>query len=63
MIKRCLGVMKVVMELHYRSLKMVEFIMELHHWSSKEGEVSIEALPYGLLHPYRPTSSWLHKKE
>ena len=56
MTKRCLGVVKLVMGLHYGSFKVVEFIIELHHESSEGIEVSIEALPYGLLHLYELVS-------
>ena len=50
MTKRCFEVVKVVMELHYESLKVVEFMMKLYHGSSKEGEASIKASPHELSH-------------
>ena len=33
--KMCLGVVKLVMELQYRSLKVVKFMMDLHHRNLK----------------------------
>ena len=40
---RCLGVVKLVMELHHQRCKKVKFMMELHHGSSKECEASVGA--------------------
>ena len=41
--KRYLGMVKLVLWLHYNSLKVVEFMVELNHKSLEEGEASVSA--------------------
>ena len=57
-IKRCLRVMKLMIELHHGNLKVAKFMMELHYKSSKGGEASVEVSLHGLLHWYKPFSGF-----
>ena len=50
-IKRCYEMVKLKIELHHRSLKVVEFMKEFHYKSLKRGEASMEELSHGLPHP------------
>ena len=48
MSKRCLGAVKLLMELQYLSLKDVEFIMKLQYENFKGGEANVDASSHRL---------------